>query len=308
MQRIQNNQRSWRRDLLRDRWLYVMLLPGIIYFLVYKYLPMWGVIIAFQNYSPALGILDSAWVGLKHFNRLFSEPTFWQLFRNTLLLSLYQIVFFFPIPIILALMLNELKNQVFKRFVQTIIYIPHFVSWVVIVGISYLFLTPEGGFINEAIAATGNDKVNFLMSEDWFRTLQIGQVIWKEAGWGTIIFLAALAGVDPQLYEAARMDGANRWRQLWHITLPALKSTIIILFILRLGDILEQGAEHILLLLNALNRQVGEVFDTYVYTVGLLQGNFSYSAAVGLFKSLVGLILVLVANYTAKKAGEEGVF
>ncbi|KRF06807.1 protein lplB [Paenibacillus sp. Soil766] len=300
--------RRWQQQLLRDRWLYLMLLPGIIFFLVYKYLPMWGVVIAFQNYSPGLGLFQSEWVGLKHFNRLFSEPTFWMLFRNTILLSAYQLIFFFPIPIVLALMLNELRNQVFKRFVQTVIYIPHFVSWVVIAGISYLFLTPEGGFINELFGVLGLKKVNFLMSTDWFRPLQVTQVIWKEAGWGTIIFLAALAGVDPQLYEAAKIDGANRWRQLWHITLPALRSTIVILFILKLGDIMEQGAEHILLLLNAVNREVGEVFDTYVYTAGLLQGNFSYSAAVGLFKSLVGLILVLAANYLAKKSGEEGVF
>lgn len=306
MQHVQRGQ--WIRDLRRDRWLYFMLLPGIVFFIVYKYLPMWGVMISFQNYSPGLGLWQSNWVGLKHFDRLFSEPTFWMLFRNTLLLSVYQLIFFFPIPIVLALMLNELSQQLFKRFVQTVIYIPHFVSWVVIAGISYLFLTPEGGFVNELLGAVGQDKVNFLMSEDWFRTLQVSQVVWKEAGWGTIIFLAALAGVDPQLYEAARIDGANRWRQLWHITLPALRSTIVILFILRLGDIMEQGVEHILLLLNALNREVGEVFDTYVYTVGLLQGNFSYSAAVGLFKSLVGLILVLIANYLAKKAGEEGVF
>ncbi|MFS0723764.1 ABC transporter permease [Paenibacillus sp. 1P07SE] len=300
--------RRWQRQLRRDRWLYFMLLPGILYFLVYKYLPMWGVVIAFQNYSPGLGLFQSEWVGLKHFERLFSEPTFWMLFRNTLLLSAYQLIFFFPIPIVLALMLNELRQQVFKRFVQTVIYIPHFVSWVVIAGISYLFLTPEGGFVNELLGVLGQEKVNFLMSSDWFRTLQVSQVIWKEAGWGTIIFLAALAGVDTQLYEAAKIDGANRWRQLWHITLPALRSTIVILFILRLGDILDQGVEHILLLLNAVNREVGEVFDTYVYTVGLLQGNFSYSAAVGLFKSLVGLILVVAANYLAKKSGEEGVF
>lgn len=300
--------RRWQGQLRRDRWLYLMLLPGIIFFLVYKYLPMWGVVIAFQKYSPGLGLFQSEWVGLRHFNRLFSEPTFWMLFRNTILLSVYQLIFFFPIPIVLALMLNELRHQVFKRVVQTVIYIPHFVSWVVIAGISYLFLTPEGGFVNELLGALGQEKVNFLMSADWFRTLQVTQVIWKEAGWGTIIFLAALAGVDTQLYEAAKMDGANRWRQLWHITLPALRSTIVILFILRLGDILDQGVEHILLLLNAVNREVGEVFDTYVYTVGLLQGNFSYSAAVGLFKSLVGLILVLAANYLAKKSGEEGVF
>lgn len=204
-------------------------------------------------------------------------------------------------------MLNELRIEVYKRFIQTLIYIPHFMSWVVIVSIAYLLFTTEGGVVNEAIAAFGGEKIQFLASPEWFRGFVTAEVIWKETGWGTIIFLAALAGVDTQLYEAARMDGANRLRQLWHITLPAIRSTIIVLLILRLGNFLDTGFEQIWLMLNPLNREVGEVFDTYVYSTGIAQGQYSYSTAVGLFKSVVGLALVFGANYLAKRFGEEGI-
>ncbi len=297
-----------RGRVLRNRWLYAMLIPGMLYFLVYKYLPMWGLVITFQNYQPFLGIAGSKWVGFDHFARFFGEPTFWMLFRNTLILACYNIVFFFPLPIVVSLMLNEMTRLKLKSVVQTLIYVPHFVSWVVVVGIVYLFFTTEGGLFNEWLAYLGFEKIPFLLSERWFRTMITGEVIWKETGWGTIIFLAALAGVDPSLYEASRMDGASRWRQLWHITLPAIRGTIIILLILRLGSFLDTGFEQIFLMLNAMNRNVGEVFDTYVYTAGIQQGQYSYSTAIGLFKSVVGLILVMGANYAAKKMDEEGVY
>jgi len=297
-----------RGRVLRNRWLYAMLIPGMLYFLVYKYLPMWGLVITFQNYQPFLGIAGSKWVGFDHFVRFFGEPTFWMLFRNTLILACYNIVFFFPLPIVVSLMLNEMTRLKLKSVVQTLIYVPHFVSWVVVVGIVYLFFTTEGGLFNEWLAYLGFEKIPFLLSERWFRTMITGEVIWKETGWGTIIFLAALAGVDPSLYEASRMDGASRWRQLWHITLPAIRGTIIILLILRLGSFLDTGFEQIFLMLNAMNRNVGEVFDTYVYTAGIQQGQYSYSTAIGLFKSVVGLILVMGANYAAKKMDEEGVY
>lgn len=297
-----------RGRVLRNRWLYAMLIPGLLYFLVYKYLPMWGLVITFQNYQPFLGISGSKWVGFDHFARFFAEPTFWMLFRNTLILACYNLVFFFPLPIVVSLMLNEMTRLKWKSVIQTLIYVPHFVSWVVVVGIVYLFFTTEGGLINEWLASLGFEKIPFLLSERWFRTMITGEVIWKETGWGTIIFLAALAGVDPSLYEASRMDGASRWRQLWHITLPAIRGTIIILLILRLGSFLDTGFEQIFLMLNAMNRNVGEVFDTYVYTAGIQQGQYSYSTAIGLFKSVVGLILVMGANYAAKKMDEEGVY
>lgn len=290
------------------RWLYLMLAPGFFYFVIFKYIPMWGVLIAFQDYQVFQGFLASKWVGLKHFERFFEDPVFWMLFRNTFVLAFYNLVFFFPLPIVIALMLNEVRKELFKRTVQTLIYIPHFISWVVVVGIAYIFFTTEGGIVNEWIAALGWEKLNFLVSEAWFRTMVVSELMWKETGWGTIIFLAALAGVDPQLYEAAHMDGANRLRQLYHITLPAIRSTIIILLILRLGSFLDTGFEQIFLMLNPLNRQVGEVFDTYVYSIGIQQGLFSYSTSVGLFKSVIGLVLVLSANYIAKRFGEEGVY
>ncbi|WNR43457.1 ABC transporter permease [Paenibacillus roseipurpureus] len=297
-----------RLRIYKDRWLYLMLLPGLLYFLIFKYVPMWGLLLAFKDYQPFLGFFGSKWVGLKHFQRLFHDPVFWMLLKNTLILAGYNILFFFPAPIALALLLNEARNEKFKRFVQTVIYVPHFVSWVVVVGIAYTFFTVDGGLVNEAIAAFGGQKINFLVSADWFRTMITSEVIWKETGWGTIIFLAALAGVDPQLYEAARMDGAGRLRQLWHVTLPAIRSTIVILFILRLGTFLDTGFEQIFLMLNAMNREVGEVFDTYVYTAGITQGQFSFSTTVGLFKSLVGFLLIIGSNRLAKKFGEEGVY
>ena len=299
---------SFFREVVRDRWLYLMLIPGIAYFLTFKYGPMWGLVIAFQDYKPYFGVSGSEWVGVAHFVRFFSEEQFLILFRNTAMLALYNLTFAFPAPIILALMMNEVRVALFKRTVQTLVYVPHFVSWVVVVGIFYMLLTTEGGIVNELIAMMGGEKIPFLLSSDWFRALITTQTIWKEAGWGTIIYLAALAGVDVQLYEAARMDGAGRWRQMWHITLPGIRSTIVILLILKMGDFLDMSFEQVFLMLNTMNRDVGEVFDTYVYMRGMTQAQYSYSAAVGMFKSVFGLVLVLGANWLAKKFGEEGIY
>ncbi|MFD2654986.1 ABC transporter permease [Gracilibacillus thailandensis] len=298
---------TWRR-VKRNKMIYLMILPGLIYFLIYKYLPMYGLIISFQEYKPYLGIFGSEWVGLEHFNRLFASSEFWMIFKNTLVLFGLQIFIYFPIPIIISLMLNEVRHSFFKRGVQTLIYIPHFMSWVVIVSISYVMLTLDGGIVNAILETLGFQKVNFLLNEDWFRPMYILQVIWREAGWGTIIFLAAITAVDPQLYEAARMDGANRFRQMWHITLPAIRNVIIVLLILKIGDVLELGFEHVYLLLNSSNRNVAEIFDTYVYVAGLQQGQFSYSTAVGFFKGAVGLVMVVFANWLAKRFNEEGIY
>lgn len=295
-------------DLIRERWLYIMLAPGILYFIIYKYLPMWGVLIAFKNYMPYSGFLGSKWVGMEHFIRFFTNDAFWQLFRNTLVLALYNLVFFFPAPIIVALMMNEIRRDSYKRLIQTMVYVPHFMSWVVIAGIFYVLLSPESGVINGIIMMFGGQPAEFLTSTEWFRSIITIQVIWRETGWGTIIFLAALTGVDPQLYEAATIDGAGRLKQLWHITLPAIRSTIVILLILRLGKFLDSGFEQIFLMLNPMTREVGDVFDTYVYTVGITQAQFSYSTAVGVFKSLISLVLVVAANYFSKKMGEEGIY
>jgi putative aldouronate transport system permease protein len=294
--------------LMKNKYLYLMIAPGLLYFIIFKYFPMGGLMIAFQDYQPFLGITGSPWAGFKHFIRLFTEPTFFMLLSNTLFLFALNLFIFFPIPIILALMLNEVRLKMFKNAVQTVIYIPHFMSWVIIVSISYVFLTVDGGLINEMIAKVGGEKIGFLTDGSWTRAMYILQIVWKEMGWSTIIYLAAVTAVDPQLYEAAKMDGANRLRQIWHVTLPAIRPVIIILLILKIGQTLDLGFEHVYLLLNSLNREAMEIFDTYVYTAGLKNGQLSYSTAVGLFKGLVGLILVIGANKLAKKFGEDGLY
>jgi putative aldouronate transport system permease protein len=292
----------------KEKYLYLLALPGLLYFLIFKYLPMAGIVIAFQNYSPFLGFANSEWVGLQHFVKFFSHPDFLLLFRNTMGISLMNLIFFFPLPIVIALMLNELRNEAYKRTIQSIIYLPHFLSWVIIASLSFMLLSQSTGVINYLLEAMGLEKINFLTNPNFFWVMLTSQSVWKECGWGTILFLAAIAGVNTQLYEAAKIDGAGRFKQMWHITLPAIRSIIIILLILRLGDILEVGFEQVFLMYNGAVSEVAEVFDTYVYRVGVQQGQFSYSTAAGLFKSVVGLILVLAANKLAKRFGDEGVF
>lgn len=300
-------KKKWAQ-IRKNKLLYLMVLPGVLYFIIFKYVPMGGLIIAFQDYQPFLGILGSPFVGMKHFIRLFTEDTFIMLMRNTLMIFGLNIVFSFPFPILLAILLNELQSTRFKKAVQTVIYLPHFMSWVIVVSLFYVLLTTEGGVINNIVVALGGERISFLTDSSWLRPLYIFQGIWKGAGWGTIVYLAAITNVDEQLYEAADMDGANKLRKMWHITLPAIRPTIITLLILKIGDVLELGFEHMFLLMNGLNRNVAEIFDTYVYTAGIQNGQFSYSTAVGLFKGLVGLILVVMANKLASKFGEEGVY
>jgi len=306
--RVRPIDRRWWLDLKRDRYLYLLALPGIVYFLIFKYVPMWGVVIAFQDYSPYLGMLQSKWVGFEHFVRFFSNPDFLVLFRNTMAISFLNLLFFFPLPIVLSLLLNEVTHQAFKRTIQSIVYLPHFLSWVIIVGITFLLLSQSSGIVNMLLEWAGFAKVDFLTNKDTFWALITAQNIWKETGWGTIIILAAIAAVDPQLYEAAKIDGASRLRQTWHITLPAIRNVIIVLLILRLGHIMDVGFEQIFLMMNGAVTEVADVFETYVYRNGIQNGQFSYSTAVGLFKSIVGLVLVILANKLAKKFGEEGVY
>lgn len=297
-----------KKRIWRNKWLYVMIAPGLLYFIIFKYLPMYGLIISFQNYKPYQGIMGSEWVGLEHFKRLFTEPEFLNILMNTLILFALNIFIYFPIPIILALMLNELRINFFKRLFQTLVYLPHFMSWVIVVSISFVMVTMDGGIINDLLVYFGFEKINFLLNPDWFRPMYIIQVIWREAGWGTIIYLASIAAIDPGLYEAARMDGAGRFRQIWHITIPSIRGVVVTLFILKIGSVLDLGFEHVYLLLNSMNREVAEIIDTYVYTAGLRQGQFSYSTAIGFFKSIVGLIMVMTVNRISKKMGEEGVY
>lgn len=304
----QPRKKSLWRSLWRHKALYLMALPGIAYFIIFKYVPMGGLVIAFQDYSPFRGILGSPWVGFTHFIRFFSEDTFLMLLGNTVAVSGLLLLFAFPMPIVLALLLNEVRSKLFQRSVQTIVYLPHFMSWVIVVSLFYVMFTTDGGGVNNLLKAWGFEAIPFLTDPAWLRPMYVIQEIWKTAGWGTIIYLAAMTAVDMQLYEAAEVDGAGRLLQTWHITLPAIRPTIVVMFILAIGDFLEIGFEHMFLVLNSLNRDVGEIFDTYVYTAGIQNGQFSYAAAVGMFKGVVGLILVVAANKLAKKLGEEGVY
>ncbi|MDO5434764.1 MAG: ABC transporter permease subunit [Clostridia bacterium] len=300
----------WRRlwaDMIRDRWLILLLIPGLIYFIVFKYLPMWGIIISFENYVPYLGPFKSEWVGLKWFNYFFSNKAWTRYLTNTLILSLMNIVFFFPAPIILALLLNEMRNQKYKKLVQTFLYVPHFISIVIVVSIT-LVMFSSTGIVYKLVEQLTGHPVKFMTDPNLFRPMIIGQTIWKETGWGTIIFLAALTNVDTQLYEAAMVDGAGRLRRLWHITLPAIKSTIVLMLILRMGSVLDTGYDHLILMANSLNRKASQTLDVFVYQQGLQQAQYSYASAIGLMKSVVSVTLVVSANKVSHLLGEQGLY
>lgn len=294
---------------LRRYWdLYLLMLPGILYFVIFKYIPIAGLSIAFQNYSIFAGFSGSDWVGLEHFRTLFADQHFFIVLRNTLLISFYKIIFGFPGPIVLALLLNEIKVMFFKRTVQTLAYLPHFLSWVILGGIVTNILSPSTGFVNGIITFFGFEPIFFLANPSWFRSVLVASDIWKEVGWGAIVYLAALSSIDPQLYEAAVMDGAGKWKQLRHITLPSITGTIIIMFLLRLGHVLEVGFEQIYILYNSLVYDVADVFETYVYREGIVRAHFSYTTAVGMFKSVVSLLFVVTANRLVKRFGHEGIY
>lgn len=286
---------------LRDDWqLYLFLLPAIFFFLVFHYFPMYGIQIAFKDFYANLGITGSPWVGFMHFERLFNSFYFERLITNTFALSVYELILF-PLPIIFALMLNEIRNERYKKWVQTLTYAPHFVSIVVLVGMMSAFLDPETGLVNNVIAAFGSDRINFLTSPGWFRHIYVWSGQWQGLGWGTIIYLAALAGVNPELHEAAQIDGASRIQRIRHINIPSILPTIIVLFILNIGSFMATGFEKVLLLQNSLNAATSDIIATFVYQTGLLQGQYSFAAAVGLFEALINIILLISANYIAKK-------
>jgi putative aldouronate transport system permease protein len=287
--------------------LFLIALPGILHFLIFKYFPLLGNIIVFQNYDMFKGIWNSKWVGFDHFVTMFSYYDFLTILKNTLILSFYRIVFGFPAPIILALFLNEIRSYFFKRTIQTVLYFPHFLSWVIVGGI-FLNLLATDGVINEILGLFGVEPIKFLQTSAYFRSIIVWAAIWKEVGWGTIIYLAAIAGINPNLYEAAVVDGASRWKQMWYITLPSMLPAIIVLFLLRISDILESGVEEVLMFMNPLVRDVAEVIDTYVYRVGLLEAQFSYTTAIGIFKSVVGLILVVGLNAVFKRKTGESIY
>lgn len=294
-------------DIRRDRWLYALLVPGVVYFLVFKYLPMWGVVMAFENYVPFSGVFGSEWVGMKWFGYFFSSPAWTRYLANTLVLSLMNIVFYFPAPIILALLLNEMQSLRYKKVLQTILYVPHFISIVIVVSITFVIFG-SSGIIYRLTEKMLGQPIKYLSDPGVFRWMIIGQTVWKETGWGTIIFLAALTNVDVQLYEAAMVDGAGRLRRLWHITLPAIRSTIVLMLILRMGSMLDTGYDHLILMANSLNRNVSQTLDVFVYEQGLKNGQYSYASAVGLMKAVVSVTLVVSANKIAHALGEQGLY
>jgi putative aldouronate transport system permease protein len=296
------------KHLKRYFWLYLFLLPGVVYLIVFKYIPMVGVLIAFEDYNNVRGVFDSPMVGFKHFRYLFGSVEFYRVLANSLLISVYRMVAGFPAPILLAILLNEINNRQYKRFVQTVLYLPHFISWVVIYGILLSFVSPTTGILNILIMRLGGDAVPFMMSTKYFRGIVVLTDIWKNVGWGTVVYMASIAGIDPTYYEAAIIDGASRMKRILFVTLPMISSTIVVMLILRMGSLLSNGFEQIFLMQNALNIEVSEVFETYTYKVGLREGRFSFSAAVGLFQSTVGFVLIFVTNKLSRKFGEGGLW
>ncbi|SCW53183.1 putative aldouronate transport system permease protein [Paenibacillus tianmuensis] len=296
------------KDLVRDKYLYLLLLPGMLFIVVFKYIPMYGLVIAFQEYNILQGVGGSDWVGLYQFEKLFTMLDFTNVFKNTLIISTLKLVWGFPAPIVLALLLNEVKQLVFQRFVQTVVYLPHFISWVIFSGIIIIFLNPVDGLVNQVMGWFGGAPIDFLIEKSYFRSILVATDIYKEVGWGTIIYLAAISGISPQLYEAAIVDGAGRFRQMWNITLPSIRHVIVILFILSLGNILDAGFLQTLLLYNPLVMDVADIIDTYVYRKGIVDASYSLGAAAGVFKSVIALILVAASNQLAKRFGEEGLW
>ncbi|WP_408635381.1 ABC transporter permease [Paenibacillus selenitireducens] len=296
------------RQMWKYKALYLISIPGILYFLIFKYIPLGGSVIAFQDYNIFKGFTGSEWVGFAHFAAMFEHYDFLRILKNTVLIGIYDLVIAFPAPIVLAILLNELRLIVFKRILQTVVYMPHFLSWVVIAGMSVAILSPTTGVLNQFLGFFGIEPLYFLGDNSYIRSVLVGSGMWRDAGYGTILYLAALAGINPELYEAAQMDGANRWKQTLRITLPALIPTIMILFLLHMGKFLDFGFERVWVFLNALNTENGEILDTYIYRAGLLSQQYSYTTAVGIFKSLVGLVLVMVGNYLSKKSTGEGLY
>jgi putative aldouronate transport system permease protein len=298
--RLRRQQLAWRRALRRDWQLYSLAILPVLFFLIFRYLPMAGNVIAFRRFEPGGGIFGEEWVGL-HYVRLFlGDPTFWAVFTNTLVLGLATLVVLFPLPIVLALLLNEVRTRAFKRIVQSISYLPHFLSIVVVAAIAFQFLAVDGA-VNQFVHAIGHDPVPFLQQPDWFRQIYVTSEVWQTLGWGTILYLAALTTIDPHLYEAARIDGANRWQQTWHVTLPSIRTTIMTLLILNLGTFMAVGFEKILLLYNPLTYPTADVITTYLYRVGVVSNSFSYAAAIGLFEGVIGFILITSANLVSRR-------
>lgn len=306
----EHERTAWERfckDVIRDKWLYLLLLPGIVFLIIFRYIPIFGNVIAFMDYNP-YDASQNVWVGLKHFQDLLTRPQFLQVFGNTLYISILKMVCGFPIPIILALMMNEMKNLKFKKVAQTLLYLPNFISWVVLAGLIMNMLDPDTGLVTSIINSITGEQVQVLTDTRYFVPMLVITDIYKGAGWGTIIYFAALSGIDPQLYEAAEIDGARKWKQLLHITLPSITPTIVVMLILSCNNIVNAGFDQIFMLYSALVYSVADIIDTYVYRIGIKNADYSFSTAAGLFKSVIALVMILIVNTVAKKTGNEGIW
>jgi len=303
-QRQKNNLQLWTKN-----WeLYLLFLPVMAYFIIFHYIPMYGVQIAFKDFIANKGILGSPWVGFEHFERFFDSFYFWRIISNTLGIGIYELIVGFPIPIVLALMIHELRTGKFRRFVQTVTYMPHFLSTIVMVGIIMMFLSPTSGLVNVVITLFGGEPISFMTEPGWFKSIYVWSGVWQTMGWSSIIYIAALAGIDPQLHEAARVDGASRLRRMWHINIPGIAPTIIVLLILNIGSILGVGFEKVFLMQNNLNMESSDVISTNVYRSGILGAQYSYSAAVGLFNSIVNFIILILVNRIARKVSSSSLW
>lgn len=308
----QKNEAARKSDkrayIKRYFWLYVFLIPALLYFGIFHYGPMYGVLMAFQDFNPVAGIKGSEFIGLENFRILFQSDNFTRVFRNSLWLSILRLIWGFPVPILLAVILSEIRAKRFAKISQTVMYMPHFISWVVLSGILINLLSTSNGAVNQVIEFFGGEPIQFLQRKEYFRSVIVISDIWKEAGWGAIVYIAAISGIDREMFEAAKVDGAKMLQKIWYITLPSIAPTITVLFILRLGSVLKNGFEQIFMLYSPVVYDVADVFETYVYRIGMQEGKYGFASAVGLFQSVVGLILVLVTNTVSKKIGEGGIW
>lgn len=293
--------RRTKRALRRDWQLMVLCILPVAYFIIFYYVPMYGVQIAFKDFKAIKGIWGSPWVGLKHFKRFFNSSQFWPLLKNTLALSFMQLLIGFPVPIMLAILLNQMRNKKYKKFVQSVVYCPHFISIVVLTSMLYIFLSPRNGIINTMIKALGGEPIFFLGEAKYFRGVFVASGVWQNAGWNAIIYISALAGISPDLYEAAEIDGANKWQRIWHIDLPGILPTMVMMFIMEIGKVMNLGFQKAYLMQNAQNLATSEIISTYIYKVGLINAQYSYSAAINLFNNVINIILLISCNYLAKK-------
>lgn len=296
------------RAIQRNRWFYLLMTPSLLYFLIFRYGPLWNAQIAFKDFKPLLGVMGSPWVGLKHFETFVNSFYFSELIANTVIFSSAKLLLGMPTAIILAIALHETWFRRFRTIVQTVVYLPHFLSWVIMFGVLLMMLSPGNGLVNTIIESLGGEPIAFLTSPQWFRSVVILSDIWKETGWSTIIYLAALLAISPDLYEAATVDGASHWRRIWHISLPGILPVIVLVTLLRLGNILDAGFNQIFVLYSVPVYSVGDIIDTWVYRQGILQFQFSLATAVGLFKGVIGLVLILVANKVAKRVAQQSLF